>query len=231
MREANNPCCWAHHAPSVATMHACAALLLLLVLVLGCSASTAAAAAGPAAAAAAAACASGWPQLPGIGCAKRGGAGAGGWQVPAVDADACCTICTQGESGPGHPKCQAWTYLPYSYHPNGVCLMSATPDCQFVDSPTGTGAVGACDPSNPKCTPPHVPAPPVCQPVERPAAPTPAPLPAGMKKPPHIVSILVRRTPPPLVLASSACLPQSEWLYGCCLRWTIWGSMICARTT
>ena len=102
-------------------------------------------------------CASSWPQQPGVGCAKRGGAGAGGWQVPAVNAEACCTICTQGESGPGHPKCAAWTYLPYSYHANGVCLMSSTPDCQPIDSPTGEGAVGACDPSNAMCKAPLLP--------------------------------------------------------------------------
>jgi len=68
--------------------------------------------------------------------------------------------------------------------------MSGTPDCIAVDSPTDTGAVGACDPTNPKCKPPEVPSPVVCQPVKRPAAPTPAPLPAGIKTPPHIVSIL-----------------------------------------
>jgi hypothetical protein len=148
-------------------------------------------AAGEASAGGASTCASTWKQLPGVGCAARGGAGAGGWQVPAVNSDACCTICTQNESGPGHPKCEAWTYLPYSYHANGVCLMSQEPDCQIVDSPTGTGAVGACDLSNPKCKAPPVPDPLVCDPVKRPAAPAPAPLPAGIKRPPHIVSLLV----------------------------------------
>lgn len=136
-------------------------------------------------------CASQWAQYPGVGCAARGGAGAGGWQVPAVDAQACCTICTQGESGPGHPKCSAWTYLPYSYHANGVCIMSAVPDCQAVDSPTGTGAVGACDPSHPKCTPPRVPGPPTCKPVHRPSKSALSPLPTGVATPPHIVTLLV----------------------------------------
>eukprot|EP01051_Picozoa_sp_SAG22_P005821 SAG22_NODE_359_length_11758_cov_4.094254_12_plen_200_part_00 len=71
-----------------------------------------------------------WTPQPNVGCAKRGGAGNGGWQIPAVDAAACCDACTHGLSGGSHPKCEAWTYLPYSYHANGVCLMSSLPDCQ-----------------------------------------------------------------------------------------------------
>ena len=147
---------------------------------------------GPAHQPAASTCKSTWKQQPGVGCALRGGAGAEGWQVPAVNADACCTICTQNESGPGHPRCGAWTYLPYSYHANGVCIMSQTPNCQPIDSPTGEGAVGACDPSNPKCKAPSGPDPLVCEPVKRPAwPPASKPLPPGIKRPPHIVSILV----------------------------------------
>ena len=147
---------------------------------------------GPAHQPAASTCKSTWKQQPGVGCALRGGAGAGGWQVPAVSADACCTICTQNESGTGHPRCAAWTYLPYSYHANGVCIMSQTANCQPIDSPTGEGAVGACDPSNSQCKVPSVPDPLVCEPVKRPAwPPTSKPLPPGIKRPPHIVSILV----------------------------------------
>ena len=132
-----------------------------------------------------------WATQPDVGCAKRGGAGNGGWQIPAAAAAACCQACTMNRSGGSHPKCEAWTFLPYSYHPNGVCLMSSVPDCQPVDSPTGAGAVGACNPANTQCKPPAVPDPLVCQPVKRPAAPVPAPPPPGIKVPPHIVTILV----------------------------------------
>eukprot|EP01051_Picozoa_sp_SAG22_P005822 SAG22_NODE_359_length_11758_cov_4.094254_13_plen_223_part_00 len=62
---------------------------------------------------------------------------------------------------------------------------------QPVDSPTGTGALGACNPASPHCFAPPVPNPLVCQPVKRPAPPAPAPPPPGIKKPPHIVTLLV----------------------------------------
>jgi hypothetical protein len=94
----------------------------------------------------------------------------------APSAGACCALCATDT------KCQAWTF-----HHGGACYLSDTPQCRPV-----VGAVGGCDVSNPRCfAHPSPPDPGVCQPVVRPPAPTPAPLPVGIKKAPHFISIIV----------------------------------------
>ena len=98
----------------------------------------------------------------------------------AADADACCALCAGSLDG----KCQAWTF--HGGNQSSSCYLSEAADCRPVP-----GAIGGCDPASAKCGKGPGPDPHKCEPVLRPPSPAPAPLPAGIKKAPHLISILV----------------------------------------
>jgi hypothetical protein len=164
-------------------------LLLLLLLLLSKAAASSKEAASSTSSTVKWACSKGVPQ-PDTGCTASKYA-----EEPAASAGACCALCSRDKD-----QCQAWTFHPQNAS-GGSCYLSDTPHCRSVD-----GAVGGCDPSNVLCHKGPGPDPHACQPVIRPPAPVPAPLPHGVRKPPHLVSILVCRgtgtppTPPPLVI-------------------------------
>lgn len=106
---------------------------------------------------------------------------AGNYASPSASSPAaCCALCA------ANATCFAWTFHP-SGADIGACDLTTVP--RVVTNPDTKAATCGCRTADCSPAPPAPPGP--CEPVVRPPRPTPAPLPPGITKQPHIISMLI----------------------------------------